>query len=164
MITSTCEMHGLDGHAKSISFHNNRYPRLHQPSKSNRNNASINTVIVVEFRDEVYAAIAEFSKQNGLVTCQAKNATELASKVVRHKAELVLVNGTQPDESAWLTSAKLKIVDASRAVWIYAPERPNALDTWLSMAGIDDIIVYEDAIPLLIEHLERRVRARIASP
>ena len=45
MITSTCEMHGLDGHAKSISIHNNRrYPRLYQPSKSNRDNATISTV------------------------------------------------------------------------------------------------------------------------
>jgi len=69
----------------------------------------------------------------------------------------VLLSGTQPDENAWLTSAKLRIIDASRSVWIYVPEPPSAIDEWLSMASTDDVIVYGGVLDRLLDLLRSRL-------
>jgi len=111
------------------------------------------SVVIVDFRDEVYASIAELLKHQGLITYRAECASELAGTLVSKNPELVLLNGTQSDESAWLTSAKLRIIDANRPVWIYSPESPSALDEWLSMARADDVIVYGGVLHRLLDLL-----------
>ncbi|QDS97064.1 hypothetical protein [Adhaeretor mobilis] len=162
MFTNACALRGVESHVKSVGFCRSNDLRRPQPRENSRNSEAIGAVIVVEFRDEVYASIAALLQEYGLVTYRAESATELAGKVVRHKAELVLINGTQPGESAWLTSAKLRIIDAYRSVWIYTPKRPSALDEWLSMAGVDDIIVYGGILHSLIDALQSRIAPRAA--
>lgn len=160
MITSACALQGLEGYARSIEFRKQSNRLRRQPKDTRQQSATIGAVIVVEFRDEVFAAIAQILRRHKLVTYRAKNATELAGLIVRRQTELVLLSATQPNESAWLTSAKLRIIDAYRSVWIYTPNRPSALDEWLSMAGADDVIVYGGVLQSLIDSLELRLAFR----
>jgi len=157
MLATACTLRGFEGHIRSqcytrqSRFHNSPEPQKPQPAKS------INSVVVVDFRDEAYASIANLLEQHGLIIYRAENATELAGKLVSKSPELVLLNGSQPDENAWLTSAKLRIIDASRSVWIYVPEPPSAIDEWLSMASTDDVIVYGGVLDRLLDLLRSRL-------
>jgi CheY-like chemotaxis protein len=116
----------------------------------------------LEFRDEVYANIASLLEQLDLVLHRAENTTELARQVVRNNPDLILLNGTQPDESAWLTCAKLRIIDSSRPVWIYAPTSASAIDQWLSMASIDEVVVYGGVLDILLSALSDRLSQSIS--
>ncbi|QDV73755.1 hypothetical protein [Botrimarina mediterranea] len=160
MLASECAPRDVEGHVSTTGFCSPSKARQPKPREVILNSETIGSVIVVEFRDEVYASIETLFQQHGLVMDRAESATELADKLVRHKAELVLINGTQPDESAWLTSAKLRIIDAYRSVWIYTPKGPSAIDEWLSMAGADDIIVYGGILHSLIDALQHRLASR----
>ncbi|WP_425399233.1 hypothetical protein [Aeoliella sp.] len=161
MLASTCALRGLEGYAKSVEFvGQNSIRRREQPMRSRGRSAAIGAVIVAEFRDEVYASIQQLLRRYGITTYRAQNATELAGAMVRHRTELVLLSATQPDESAWLSSAKLRILDSHRSVWIYTPTRPSALDEWLSMAGADDVIVYGGVLHSLIDSLQLRLGYR----
>lgn len=162
MITSACALRGLEGCAKSVEFRNQSNLCRRQLKNTRPQSATIGAVIVVEFRDEVFAAIAQLLRRYKLVTYRAESAIELASVMVRHQAELVLLSAMQPDESAWLTSAKLRIIDSYRSVWIYTPKPPSALDEWLSMAGADDVIVYAGVLQSLIDSLQLRLEFREA--
>lgn len=113
-------------------------------------NKRINSVVLLEFRDEVYASVACLLEQLDLIAYRAENSTELARQVVRNNPDLVLLNGNQPDESAWLTCAKLRIIDSSRPVWIYAPKSASAIDQWLSMTSIDEVVVYGGVLDILL--------------
>ncbi len=101
-------------------------------------------------------------EHQGLIIYQAKNASELASQLVSKSPDLVLLNGTQPDENAWLTSAKLRTINAGRPVWIYAPEPPSAIDGWLSMARTNDVIVYGGVLHRLLDQLRARLSPGLA--
>jgi len=128
-----------------------------QPRTGKPLGRSIRSVVIVDFRDEAYASIAGLLKHYGLNIYRAENASELAGKLVSKSPELVLLSGMQPDENAWLTSAKLRIIDANRSVWIYAPELPSAIDEWLSMARTDDMIVYGGVLQRLLDQLRVRL-------
>lgn len=162
MLTSTCMLRGLEGYAKSVGFENRSASPRCQLKETRKPFATIGSVAVVEFRDEVFASIAHLLRRYKLETYRAENATELAGLIVRRQTELVLLSATQPDESAWLTSAKLRIIDAHRSVWIYTPNRPSALDEWLGMAGVDDIILYGGVLHSLIDSLQLRLAFREA--
>jgi len=161
MRTNCCALQGLEEHIESLrTLRQSRvcsFPILQalQLAKKTR------TAVIVDFRDEAYASIDGLLKNCGLTTYRAENASELANKLARKRPDLVLLNGLQPDESAWLTCAKLRTVDASRPVWIYSPEPPSALDGWLSMVHIDDVIVYGGVIHRLLELLQDRLLPEI---
>lgn len=158
MLASSCALRGLEGYAKSIVFRSrNNCNSREQRQKSRMQSAKVETVVVLEFRDEVFASIAQLLRRYKLVTYRARSTSELAVIMIRHRTELVLLNATQPDESAWLTSAKLRILNLQRATWIYTPHRPSAIDEWLSMAGADDVIVYGGVLQSLIDSLQIRL-------
>ncbi len=158
----SCALRGYEAHIRSLcytrqsQFHNSPQPQKSQPVRS------INSVVVVDFRDEAYASIANLLEQHGLIIYRAENSPELADKLVRHNPDLVLLSGTQPDESAWLTSAKLRIIDSRRPVWVYSPKPAGAMDQWLSMAGIDDVIVYGGVLHRLLDLLRSRLSPKSA--
>ncbi|WP_148074316.1 hypothetical protein [Bythopirellula goksoeyrii] len=62
-----------------------------------------------------------------------------------------------------MTSAKLRLVDSSRPVWIYTPKPASALDQWLSMAGIDEVIVYGGVLDTLVDSLHDRMSRKISA-
>ncbi|WP_425399037.1 hypothetical protein [Aeoliella sp.] len=152
-----CVLSGVDGDVRGFESGNpGRYGRCPQ-KRQLLHSSAIGAAIIVEFRDEVYASVERLMHGYGIVTHRARSAAELSVAMVRHRAELVLLSATQPDESAWLTSAKLRIIDSYRSVWIYTPQQPGALDEWLSMAGADDVIVYGGVLHSLIDSLQFRL-------
>lgn len=158
MIAHVRAQRGLDEYARSVEFGSQiNSGRREHTKQASRGVAKIKTVIVVEFRDEVFASIVLLLRRYRIVAYRARSTSELAGVMVRHQAELVMLNATQPDESAWLTAAKLRIIDAYRSVWVYTPGRPNALDEWLSMVGTDDVIVYGGVLQSLLDSLQIRL-------
>ena len=160
MSTFASVLRDTDVCKKSVELNEECNTRLRLSKQSLRYSATIDALIVVEFRDEVFAAIAQLLRCYNLPAYRARSAPELAETLGRHQAELILLSATQPDESAWLTSAKLRIVDSYRSVWIYTPNRPSAIDEWLSMAGVDDVIDYGGVLHSLIDSLQLRLAFR----
>lgn len=163
MFSNYCALQGLQGHVRSHCY-TSRSQVLDTPQPRTRKAIarSIRSVVVVDFRDEVYASIACMLEHQGYIIYQVKNTIELASKLVSKNPDLVLLNGSQPDENAWLTSAKLRTINASRPVWIYAPEPPSAIDEWLSMARTNDVIVYGGVLHRLLDQLRNRLLPGLA--
>lgn len=152
-----CILRSQDGHVRIAGFkHLSREQRLalaparHKCKKDK-------SVILVEFRDEVYAPVSGLLRQLGFVTDRVNRSNNLAAKLISNPPDLVLLNAMQPDESAWLTCAKLRILDASLPVWIYSPNLPGALDQWVSMARINDVIIYGGVLSTLLQRLEQRI-------
>ena len=148
---------GLEGQVQNLSNARQNAIRASvnaQPLRIAKNTCS---VVIEEFRDEVYASISHLLRHLGFATYRVENAFDLAGSLVRHSPDLVLLSSTQPEESVWLTSAKLRIIDSQRPVWIYSPEPPGALDDWLSMAGIDEIIVYGGVLHKLLDIIRVRL-------
>jgi len=157
MHTTRSAPQGIEQYTRSLC-----YPcpsRIHRfpQSQASVPDRSIRSVVIVDFRDEVYASIARLMNHHGLITYRVESISELTGRLVRYSPELVLLSGTQPDESAWLASAKLRIIDANRPVWIYSPEPPSALDAWLSMVRPNDVIVYGGVLQRLLDLMQDRL-------
>lgn len=157
MRANPCALRGYEAHIRSLCYTRSsrihRAPRQQSAQLVNR----FSSVVIVEFRDEAYAPIAHLLELLGVAVFRAESATELAGKMLRHSPELVLLSDNQHDESAWLTSAKLRLIDANRSVWIYSPEPPSAIDQWLSMATSRDVIVYGGVLHRLLDLLQCRL-------
>lgn len=162
MRATSCALRGYEAHIRSLCYTGPNRTHTTPRRQSTQTVKRFNSAVIADFRDEAYAAIAHLLEQLGITVFRAENATELASSMVRHSPELVLLSSTQPDESTWLTSAKLRIIDTSRRVWIYAPEPPSALDEWLSMARTDDVIIYGGVLHRLLELLRDRLSPKLS--
>ncbi|MGO8688828.1 MAG: response regulator [Thermoguttaceae bacterium] len=100
------------------------------------------TILLVEHRDEVFARIASDLAAGGILVQRVSRGAEASRIFARSAVDLVLVNAELPDESGWLLSKKLRMLDAEACIWIYTP-RASAAD--VSMANFvmaDELIEY----------------------
>ena len=157
MIMPNCTLHSQKEHPIVTGF--SRLSREQMPtSHLDQHKSKLDrSVVIVEFRDEIYASVAGLLRQFGFITERVNSAADLAKKLNRNSPHLVLLSATQPDESAWLTCAKLRILDTSLMVWMYAPKAPSDLDQWASMSGINDVIVYGGVLQRLLDLLQDRL-------
>ena len=79
------------------------------------------TILLVEYRDEVFARIAADLAATGVVVQRAGNGAEASRVHARRGVNLLLVNADLPDGSGWLLSSKLRMVDPEVSIWIYTP-------------------------------------------
>jgi len=162
MRATCCALPGFEEHINHLrslrQYRICNFPNLQTPQPVEK----IRCAVILDFRDEVYASIAGLLKECGLIAYRAENTSELAGKLVSKKPDLVLIHGMQPDENAWLTSAKLRTIDANRPVWIYSPEPPSELDRWLSMVDREDVFVYGGVIHRLLDLLQNRLSPEMA--
>ena len=100
------------------------------------------TILLVEFRDEVFARIAADLAATGVVVQRAGNGAEASRVHARRGISLLLVNADLPDGSGWLLGSKLRMVDPEVSIWI---DTPGATSDAVSMANFiaaDELIEY----------------------
>lgn len=101
------------------------------------------TVLVVEYRDEVFARLATDLTEAGLRVERAVDVTDAAQAYLRDPAELLAVNVDLPDETGWLVAAKLRLLSASPVIWLYASWPSSDAMAMAEYVGADRLIGYE---------------------
>jgi hypothetical protein len=100
-------------------------------------------VLLVEYRDEVFARLAADLSDVGLRIHRVLSTASAAEAQVHRPAELFVVNVDWPDGGGWLLAAKLRLLSAASRIWLYAPwPLPDAV-AMAEYIGADGIIAYE---------------------
>ena len=103
---------------------------------------STNTILLVEFRDELFARIAGDLKNLGYLAIRAVDSAEVLKLYSRHQPILVVCNRDLPDASGWLAAVKLKMLDPGARIWIYAARFSIFDRGWAKHTGIEHLIEY----------------------
>lgn len=118
-----------------------RVPRFHSWADSPP--LACRNILLVEYRDEVFARLATDLTEVGLRVERAVCMASALRAHVRLPADLVLVNVDLPDGSGWLLSAKLRRVSVTPHMWLYAPRPlPDAV-AMAEYVGADGLIAYD---------------------
>jgi DNA-binding NtrC family response regulator len=99
-------------------------------------------VLVVEYRDEVFARLAADLGAVGLRVRRADTATKAAQRHSRRPANLILLSAHLPDQSAWLFSSKLRRIDAATPVWVYTAQASSTDVNLANFVQADELIDY----------------------
>ncbi len=126
-------------------------PRKGPPPVACRN------VLIVEYRDEVFARLAADLTEAGLRVERAVCAASASKAGVCFPADLLVVNVDLPDGSGWLLTAKLRLASAASRIWLYAPwPLPDAM-AMAEYVGADGLIAYEGDLGRLSAAIVSRV-------
>ncbi|NOY29835.1 MAG: response regulator [Planctomycetes bacterium] len=77
------------------------------------------TVLLVEYRDEVFTRIATDLTKLGIRVIRAKAAIEAMRLFGKYKPQLVVANTDLPGQSGWLLTAKIRLLKSDASVWLY---------------------------------------------
>lgn len=100
-------------------------------------------VLLVEYRDEVFARLAADLTEVGLRVERAVCVASASKACVRSPAELLVVNVVLPDGSGWLLTARLRLASATSRIWLYVPwPSPDAM-AMAEYVGADGLIAYD---------------------
>jgi len=115
-------------------------------------------ILIVEFRDEVYASLCRVLNEEGLVVTRAETATEVAAIAAQLPHAMVLINEAMPGESGWLISSKLHLFNSQRRVWVYTAKHLRYLQDWQTLAGVECVLSYGGDLLRLIQALRAQIR------
>ncbi len=101
------------------------------------------TALLVEFRDEVFIRIATDLAQTGMRVIRACSATEALELAVATRPALILANVDQPDQSGWLLTAKLRIIDPRVRVWLYQPRSSTYQALMAEFLDVEELLDYQ---------------------
>lgn len=121
-------------------------------------------VLVVEFRDEVFAGLKAVLDEHDCYVGRAQSGADVAGSLNRFMYDLVLVNESMPDESGWLITCKLRLTRHRQPVWLYAAQPPRSLATWKEYSGVNQVIEYGGVLFRLVRHVRQRLTEWVGSP
>lgn len=132
------------------------------PTRATR---SLNELLVVEHRDEIFARLEADLTTWGIQVYRAMNAEE-ATRLYHHRpTELVLSHADLPDETGWLFACKLRIAWPSAKIWVYTPRWTAKESVLADFTGCEEVIAYGgDLYRLAAEMFERLVVIWYANP
>jgi ActR/RegA family two-component response regulator len=114
-------------------------------------------ILLVEYRDEVFARLATDLTEVGLRVERAVCAASASRACIHSPAELLVVNVDLPDGSGWLLAAKLRLASAVAPIWLYAPwPLPDAV-AMAEYVGADGLIAYDGDLGRLSAAIVSRV-------
>ena len=155
MDTKTNKFQSCGAYAHSVA-HRVRRPQVGRINKARLQFPS--HVLIVEFRDEVYASLCQVLNEEGLVVTRAETATEVAAKAGQLPYAMVLINEAMPGESGWLISSKLRLSNSQRRVWVYTAKQLRYLQDWQTLAGVENVLSYSGDLLRLIRTLRAQIR------
>lgn len=100
------------------------------------------TAVLVEHRDEVFARIATDLAEAGLRVIRAKSAIGALRRCARCEPSFVLANIDLPDQSGWLLTAKMRLVDPDVPVWLYQPHSSPYHAGTAKYLDVDEVLDY----------------------
>lgn len=88
----------------------------------------IKSVLLVEYRDEVFVRLSADLAEAGLLVERVCTGHGVRRHFARHRPALVIANMDTPDESGWLLASKLRLGSPATRIWLYAPRSPSPAD------------------------------------
>jgi DNA-binding response OmpR family regulator len=155
MSTTIHKFQSYGAYARSVARRSSR-PRTH--SSINVSSRLPRHVLIVEFRDEIYASISRVLEDEGLTVSRAEKASEVAAKASGTSRDIVLINEAMPDESGWLISSKLHLSKTQRRLWMYTAKRMVRVQKWKKLAGVECVISYGGDLVRLVRALQAQIK------
>ncbi len=118
--------------------------------------APIRRVLILDVRDEVFACLNSLFQDHGVLVARSESSTALAERAASFRADLVLINADQPDETGWLTCARLRLQEQGQRLWVYAAHKPVLLEHWVGLSGADETILYGGVLATLVAGVRKR--------
>jgi DNA-binding response OmpR family regulator len=118
-------------------------------------------VLVVEFRDEVFAELWSVLESHGCVVSRAISGASVAAQVKKFSPDLLLVNESMPDESGWLIACKLRLAKRRQPIWLYAVQKPQDHLNWKECCGVDEIFAYGGVLSQLAQQVSQRMESKL---
>ena len=115
-------------------------------------------VLIVEFRDEVFARLKTLFEEHGYKVSRAAIVTDQTPLVA---ADLLLVSEDMPDDSGWLITCKLRLAQVWQPIWLYAVRAPRVLADWKEWCGVNDVIVHGGELSRLAAQIRQRLQERM---
>lgn len=119
--------------------------------------SNVKRVLIVEFRDEVYASLKGCLEEAGYLVERVVKASEVTPSIIRFAPNLLLINEAFPDESCWLITKKLRLGGRRVPVWVYAARRSPCWDAWKRFSDIDEVIEYGGDLLRLITKIRHHL-------
>jgi hypothetical protein len=130
-------------------------PRPHP--RSGPEPVACRNILLVEYRDEVFARLAADLAGLGLQVERAVCMASASRACVRWPADLLVVNVDLPDGSGWLLTAKVRLVSPTPRIWLYIPwPSPDAM-AMAEFVGADGLIAYDGDLCRLSAAIVSRV-------
>jgi len=114
-------------------------------------------VLIVEYRDEVYAVLEGLLEEHGFDVERAESGESATRSLSRFTLDLVLINEDMPDETGWLITCKLRLTRHEQPVWLYAARQPLMKADWKEFSGVDEVIEYGGVLTRLIRNVRPHV-------
>lgn len=116
------------------------------------------TVLLMEYRDDVFARLAADFATRGIQTIRAKNGAQAIQQYVRRLSDVLIVNADHPHESAWLLTAKLHLTHPTARIWAYKRRLSDRDTATAGFLGVDELIEHDsDLRCLATEILDRLI-------
>jgi len=154
MFVKTNKFQSCVAYARSLALQSRR-----QQTRRSASTLSLLTrhVLIVEFRDEIYASLSRVLEDEGLSVSRAEKASEVAAMSSGTSQDIVLINEAMPDESGWLISAKLRLSNTPRRLWMYTAKKLYCLQEWQELAGVEHSFCYGGDLLRLILALRAQI-------
>jgi hypothetical protein len=104
--------------------------------------ASVENVLLVDYRDEVFARVAADLQTQGVRTARAATAADASEYYFRSAVDLVIANRELPDGSGWLMASKWCLARRPPRVWLYTPWPSPTDPPWARLARVEQVIYY----------------------
>ena len=117
------------------------------------------TALLMEHRDDVFSMLSASFVARGIRHIRVTSAFQAIRQYVRRPTDVLIVNGDQPNENAWLLAAKLHLTHPKARIWVYK-RRLSACDVaTANFLKINELIAYEGSFGrLAAEFLEHLVK------
>ena len=152
-ISSVCAAAALDGSYADVG-EDTSYPCENTEARD------MPTVLLLEHRDDVHSLLSAGLAAGGIQTIRATNSAQAIRQYVGRPTDVLIVNGDQPNESAWLLAAKLHLTHLAARIWVYK-RRISACDVAAAnFLTIDGLVDYDGSVCRLAAVLHAR-RAKL---
>ena len=116
-------------------------------------------VLIVEYRDEVYARLKADLEQLGATVGRARRGATVLANVRRHRPDLILIGDRLPDESCLLIAAKLHLGGCTAPSWVYGFGESIRYRDCLPLVGIDRAIDFGPDLWRSSDRICRKIRS-----
>lgn len=117
----------------------------------------LSRVLIVDFRDEVFASLRGRLTEQGATVERALNAGDVIGNLCAFGPRLILINQEMYDETGCLIAHKLRLKGQRHAIWLYTLKETELLRECSMLCRIDRLIEYRGDLKTLDGELNKAI-------
>ncbi len=112
-------------------------------------------VLIIEFRDEIYASLKSLFEKYGFHVYRSENDMDVSHLMKSISPDLILVNEKMQYETGWLIASKIKFGAHKKPVCLYSVRDPKVNQKCMELTGVDRIMEYGGILDLLLQQFQQ---------